>query len=122
LKSSAQFVNADSAAGGTLSAILSVIMKMLAIEREIPGVLDSQFTSDLLKSEAEKAWQLHISDVVREMYFSEDQHNAVLVLECSTVEEARRSLSELPLVRNGLIAFDVIPLAPYTGFSRLFRS
>lgn len=97
-------------------------MKMLAIEREIPGVLDSQFTSDLLKSEAEKAWQLHISDVVREMYFSEDQHNAVLVLECSTVEEARRSLSELPLVRNGLIAFDVIPLAPYTGFSRLFRS
>ena len=97
-------------------------MKMLALEREVPGVVDSQFTPDLLKSEARKAWHLHTSDVIREMYFSADKHEAVLILECATVDDARRGLAELPLVRAGLIAFDVIPLTPYDGFSRLFGS
>lgn len=97
-------------------------MKILALEREVPGVADAQFTPDLLKSEAEKAWEFHTSDVVREMYFSADKHEAVLILECATVEDARRCLSQLPLVRAGLIAFDVIPLTPYMGFSRLFSS
>jgi len=97
-------------------------MKILALEREVAGVRDDQFTLDLLKSEAEKAWGLHMSDVIREMYLSADKHEAVLVMECDTVEEAQRSISELPLVHAGLIAFDVIPLTPYDGFARLFGS
>jgi len=97
-------------------------MKMLALEREIPGVADDQFTPELLKTEAGKAWQLHMANVIREMYFSADKHEAVLVMECDSVEDAHRSLSELPLVCAGLIAFDVVPLTPYDGFSRLFGS
>jgi len=97
-------------------------MKMLALEKAVPGVADDRFTSDLLQSEARKAWQLHMSGVIREMYFSADKHEAVLIMECNTVEDAQRSLSELPLVRAGLIAFDVVPLTPYDGFARLFRS
>jgi len=30
-------------------------------------------------------------------------------------------LNELPLVQAGLIAFDIIPLAPYDGFNRLLK-
>jgi len=97
-------------------------MKMLALEKAVPGVADDRLTSDLLQSEARKAWQLHMSGVIREMYFSADKHEAVLVLESNTVEDAQWSLSELPLVRAGLIAFDVVPLTPYDGFARLFRS
>jgi hypothetical protein len=44
----------------------------------------------------------------------------VLMLECGTLEEAQRLLSGLPLVRAGLIKFELIPLAPYDGFARLF--
>jgi muconolactone delta-isomerase len=97
-------------------------MKMLALEREVPGITDDQFTPDLMRSEAKKAWELHTSDVLREMYFSADKHEAVLVMECDSVEDAQRSLSELPLVRAGLIGFDIVPLAPYDGFARLFGS
>jgi hypothetical protein len=43
-----------------------------------------------------------------------------LILECRDADEAHQVLSRLPLVRAGLIAFDVIPLIPYPGFSRLF--
>lgn len=97
-------------------------MKILALEREVPGIADSEFTVELLRREAEKAWELHMAEIVREMYFSADKHEAVFILESSSVEDARYRLSELPLVRAGLIAFDVIPLVPYDGFSRLFGS
>ena len=44
------------------------------------------------------------------------------MLECRDVDEAKHKLSELPLVSAGLIDFDLIPLIPYPGFSRLFAS
>ena len=51
-----------------------------------------------------------------------DRRQAVLVLECESADEARRRLEELPLVREGLIDFEVIPLVAYPGFARLFAS
>jgi len=95
-------------------------VKILALEKEVPGVTDSQFNDEILEAEARKAWELHQSGVVRELYFSEDKHEAVLVLECDNADEARRRLLELPLMRAGLIDFQIIPLIAYSGFSRLF--
>jgi hypothetical protein len=46
----------------------------------------------------------------------------VLVLECAGVSEAREVLATLPLVKEGLITFDLIPLVPYPGFARLFAA
>jgi hypothetical protein len=43
-----------------------------------------------------------------------------LILECAGVEEAKDLLNTLPLVKAELIEFNVIPLAPYSGFERLF--
>lgn len=95
-------------------------MKFLAIEQVVPGIVDRDFTPDLLQAEAREAWQLHQSGVVRELYFRQDFHRAVLVLECLDTQEAESVLGTLPLVKGGLIAFEVIPLIPYDGFSRLF--
>ncbi len=36
------------------------------------------------------------------------------------ISEARAALATLPLVREGLIDFELVPLAPYPGFARLF--
>ena len=95
-------------------------MKILALEKEVPGVNDGQFTDDILKAEARKAWELYQSGVLRELYFTADKDEAVLVLKCESADEARRQLSELPLMRAGLIDFQVIPLVAYPGFARLF--
>lgn len=95
-------------------------MKILAIEKEKQGVSPGQFEPHL-RHEAEKAWELHQSDVIREIYFRADRHEAVLVLECRDVTEAEGVLSSLPLVQEGLIEFELIPLRPYPGFSRLFE-
>ena len=95
-------------------------VKILALERDVPGVTDEQFGPHL-KAEATRAWALHQQGAVRELYFRADEDAAVLVLECGDLAEAER-LASLPLVREGLIAFDLIPLQAYPGFARLFAT
>lgn len=95
-------------------------MKLLALERDVPGVRPEAFTPELLKAEALRAWHLHRSGAIRELYFRADRTAAVLVLECDTPEQAHALLATLPLVQQELITFEVVPLAAYPGFERLF--
>ncbi len=94
-------------------------MKFLALEHELPNITAEQF-SPLLKSEAQRVWELYQSELIRELYFRADRHEAVFILECVNSTEARQALDSLPLVRARLIDFELIPLIPYDGFSRLF--
>ena len=94
-------------------------MKILALEHEFPTAVTESYLR-YAKEEARKAWELHQAGTVRELYFRADRSEAVLVLECASVEEARMILAELPFVREGLIAFEMIPLRAYPGFERLF--
>ena len=95
-------------------------MKILALEFETPGLSSDAFAPHL-EDEARALWALHQSGIVRESYFREDRQTAVLVLECESVTHAQQILSGLPLVQRQLIHFELIPLKPYSGFSRLFR-
>ena len=94
-------------------------MKILAIEHERPGAGTETFRPHT-KAEALRAWQLYQDNVVRELYFRQDRNEAILVLESSSVEEAQKALATLPLVKAGLIEFELVPLKPYPGFARLF--
>jgi hypothetical protein len=96
-------------------------MKILAMEKEMPGVTAEQFKPHL-KAEALRVWELYQVGMFRELYFRADRADAVLVLECADVEAARHTLDTLPLVKEGLIAFDLIPLRPYPGLARLFAT
>ncbi len=94
-------------------------MKILALEVEVPGIPDEAFGPHL-KDEARRAWELQQAGVIRELYFRDDQPLAVLVLESESVAAAAEALASLPLVRHGLIRFDLLPLRPYPGLARLF--
>lgn len=94
-------------------------MKILALEHELPDATTEGF-QEHAKDEARQVWALVQAEVVRETYFRVDRSEAVLVLECQSVEEAREALSALPFVENKLITFELIPLKAYPGFERLF--
>jgi muconolactone delta-isomerase len=94
-------------------------MQILAIENEVPGVSEEAF-KPLLKEEAKRVYDLYQAGVIRATYFRRDGPGAVLLFECDGVKEANEIISSLPLVKAKLVAFDVIPLAPYPGFARLF--
>ncbi len=94
-------------------------MKILALEKELPDTPDAAYEPHL-RAEALQAWHLYQEGIVRELYFRSDWPGAVLVLECSDVAAATAALATLPLVEQGLIQFDLIPLRAYPGFARLF--
>jgi len=94
-------------------------MKLLAIEKEIVSPSPEDYAPHL-KAEAARVWELYQAGVIREMYFRQDRSEAVLVLECKSTAEANEYLKTLPLVKHKLIRFEVIPLIPYPGLSRLF--
>ena len=77
-------------------------MKILALEKEVPGVTDNRFTPEILHTEARRAWELHQAGMIRELYFLHDRQEAVLILECKDAEEARSVLATLPLVSRPL--------------------
>jgi hypothetical protein len=95
-------------------------MKILALEKEVKPTQPNEFHPYLL-DEAKKVYELYLSGIIREFYFHETDHTAVLILECSNADEAQNVLNSLPLVKAGLITFDLIPLVPYSGFNRLFN-
>jgi len=94
-------------------------MKILALEKEVPGIPDGA-CEPYLRAEAVRAWQLYQNGIVRELYFRSDWPGAVLVLECSDVAAAEKALATLPLGKQGLVQFELIPLRAYPGFERLF--
>ena len=95
-------------------------MKILAIEKEYDGKTVEDFQPHL-KAEARQVWKLYKRGVIREIYFRADQKSAIIILECKNIEDAEENLSTLPLVSEGLIYFEFIPLIPYPGYERLFR-
>ena len=95
-------------------------MKLLALGSDTPNVPDSAFTEELLRDEAAAAWKLYQAGMIREMYFRTDREDAVLVLECASLQEAEEALGSLPLAQRSLIRFEIIPLRAYPGFERLF--
>lgn len=95
-------------------------MRILALARDVPGTPFDAFAPHL-DAEAFRVWELCRAGLLREMYFRASRRDAVLFLECADEAEARDALASLPLVREGLITFEVIPLVPYDGFARLFR-
>ena len=94
-------------------------MKLLAIEKETTSVNWDE-ESETLINESYQVYHLFQEGVIRDIYFTENE-NAVIILECASKAEAATVLSTLPLVKAGLISFEIMELRPYTGFDRIIQ-
>jgi len=96
-------------------------MKILAIAKVDPQTTLEKIQPHL-EAEVKHAWKLYKEGAVREMYSCPDRRlGVVFVLECSSANEARKLLAELPFVREKFIDFDIIPLGSFSYFEMLFR-
>ena len=95
-------------------------MKILAIEKEVPGVDWSTVSKELLAQEALDVYRMYLMEQLREHYFNEEKC-AILVLECDSKAQAQVLLGKLPLVEKNLIAFEIMELHPYTGYDRIIH-
>jgi len=94
-------------------------MKLLAVGRPADGVDAQAAIAAHARDELRALWSLYASGSVREMY-SPARPGAVLVLEVASIDDARTALSELPLVANRIIEFELTELRPFTALGSLF--
>jgi hypothetical protein len=70
--------------------------------------------------ENQVVWELYKADAIREMYFRGDGRDAIFVLESVSLDAAAETFSQLPMVRNGLLTAEFIPLNPFTQLEYAF--
>jgi hypothetical protein len=52
--------------------------------------------------------------------FPSRSSGGAIILECTSVDEAKEAFADFPLVRDGLIVIDAIPLDPFLNWEMLF--
>src|SRR5258708_23643700 len=94
-------------------------MQILALSRrQAESAMAPEEAQEHVLAEIRGVWELYAQGICRELYSRVGiPGSAVLLLECESAEAAQATL---PLVRLGMIGFDLIPLAPFTNLSRLF--
>ncbi len=94
-------------------------MQFLVICRVKPGVPRKKVIG-LIRAEAQAAWKLYESGLVREVHYIEDMSGAVLTIEAKDLDEVKKGIESLPMIQAGLLDLDYIPLKPYSAFGKLF--
>ena len=54
--------------------------------------------------------------------FRQDRPGVAIILECASVDEAKKAFADFPLVKAGLIEIDAIPLGPFLNWEMLFAA
>ena len=93
-------------------------MKLFAIDRIRPTATEETIRGVVIH-EALHIWMLYSKDIVREAYFRKDRPGVILVLEAENVAEAKAILATFPMVKSGVIEFEIIPVGHFVPFGTL---
>ena len=74
----------------------------------------------LIRSEAKAAWKLYEAGLVRDIHYIDDLSGAVMTFEAKDLAEVKTAVETLPMIQQGILEPEYIPLKPYTGFGKLF--
>ena len=101
-------------------------MQILAILRTLPAATPDRL-GPLVKPEAEEIWALHLNGTLRSAHFLQAPgapfpSGVTLMLETDNLATAEALIDALPMVAEGLIAAEILPLAPFTSYAALFAN
>jgi hypothetical protein len=92
--------------------------RILAIGRLAPGSTPGAIGA-VLPQEVRDTVKLYLAGKIDQWYVRKDQASVVFILNITDVDEARRTLAQLPLGRANLMEFDFIPLGPLSPLAAL---
>lgn len=79
-------------------------------------------TPDALKphmpAEVQHTLQLYLDGKVEQFWFQE-KAGPIFLMNANSVDDAKATLATLPLVANGLMGYDVLPVGPLMPLGRL---
>ena len=75
----------------------------------------------LLVQEVRDTIGLHLAGKIDQWWMRKDQTGVVFILNTGDIEEAKQLLDTLPFDREGLMAFDLIPVGPLAPLGVLLK-
>ncbi|MFB2981212.1 hypothetical protein [Microseira sp. BLCC-F43] len=94
-------------------------MQVLVIARVKSGIAIEQVLP-FVSPEAAQVWKFYQSEQIRQIYYIADMSGAVILWEGESVESITQEMQKLPMVKQGILACEILPLKPYTGYASLF--
>lgn len=94
-------------------------MQVLVIARIKPEIPVEQVLL-FVNAEAAQAWEFYASEQIRQMCYIADMSGAVMLWEGESVESVTHEVQKLPMVIEGILACEILPLKPYRGYESLF--
>jgi hypothetical protein len=93
-------------------------MQILAVDKISQGVTPAALEPHL-PQELAATVRLYLQEKIRTFYFRKDRPGVVFIMESENVQEAKDILATLPMVREKLLDFDLIPIGPLMPLGRL---
>jgi len=91
----------------------------LVITHDKPNV-NWKEQEQILKQEAKVLWDLQKKSVIRNIWFTKNTREAILIIEAKDSIKAKEIIDKFPLVKECLITYDIVELVAYDGYERLF--
>lgn len=95
-------------------------MKFFAIATP-KATLTPEKIQEYLPTEVPATLQHYLDGTVEQFWFRE-KFGPIFLMNAESVEEAKASLAELPLVANDLMTYEVFPVVPLKPLARLIQS
>ena len=95
-------------------------MVNLVITHDKPNV-NWKEQEQLLKQEAKVLWNLQKNGIIRNIWFTRNTSEAILIIEADDTIRTKEIIDTFPLVKEGLITYDIVELVAYDGYERLFK-
>ncbi len=85
------------------------------------GHIEWNLHKESLEREAIFIWDLYRKGIVRNLWFTKDKNDAILLFEAAEKTYIEKILHDSPLAGENLLLYQIIELTSYTGFERIFR-
>jgi hypothetical protein len=97
-------------------------MQFLAIGQYVNDAETAERAGAGRLEEVRYAWDAYADQTLRQAWTRADGKAPILLLEAGTAEEVKHRLERSPYVRDRVIDWDVVELAPFHPYTALFNS
>ena len=94
-------------------------MKVFAIGAITTPPASPEQRDAILSKEVPATLQHYLDGKIEQFWFRQDRVGVIFLMEVPSVEEAKASVSELPLTAGGHMTYDFIPAGPLSPLGRL---
>jgi hypothetical protein len=95
-------------------------MKVFAIGSIIKPPTDEQ-RQRIMQKEVPDTLQLYLDEKIEQFWFTQDKPGVVFLMSVDSVEEARKITDALPLVTEGFLKYDFLPVGPLKPLGLLLQ-